>query len=94
MLPPRHPKIYDVTDRAVFVDHSDAPPQPTGRLDLTLFEAKVLRRALKRLRSEVRRDMQRNRDAGWTPEPGRRDVAQMSLDAMTGLLSRLPYPEE
>jgi len=107
MLPPRHPKVYDMTKEPGFLDDSTLAPgrgqndsMPTAHLtpsgvvldNLTEFDVKVLRRSLKRLRFEAKRDNQRNKDSGWKPEPGKHDVMKMTLDAIDNLMARLPFP--
>ena len=86
------------TDNSILDDSNLIPADALGSPDLNLlavtgFEAKVLRRALKRLRYEAGKDHRRNQAAGWTPEPGKHDVILLTLNAIESLLARLPYSE-
>lgn len=62
-------------------------------LEMDLFQTRVVRRALKRLRWEVRKTRERNLRIGWQPEPGRVNAADLQLAAIETLLARLPTEE-
>lgn len=73
----------------------DDPPLalPAATLELDLFQVKVVRRALKRLRYEAERDARRNIASGWQPQPGKHDHNLHTVQAINALLGRLPLPE-
>lgn len=63
------------------------------RLTLDEYERRVVVSGLRRLRNNIRQLQRRDRDAGWTPEPGRRDVQTLRLATVERLLARLSVDE-
>lgn len=94
MIPPtRKPRTFDLTNDSRAVLDGPGPSPHNTLIEVSPFETKVLRRALKRLRYEVAKDMKRNEETGWQPQPGKEDVLKHTMNAIVSLMGRLPFPQ-
>lgn len=59
------------------------------RLTLDEYERRAIVSGLRRLRNNILQLQRRDRDAGWTPEPGRQNVHDLRLATVDRLLARL-----
>ena len=63
-------------------------------LYLSYWDQVTLRRLLWRGRSRALRDIERNKERDWKPEPGCADISAETLKNIDGILARMPNTEE
>lgn len=64
----------------------------TLTLHLSYWDQVTLRRLLFRGKKRCERDLERQEERGWQPEPGKTNVAAVTLRNIDSLLERLPDP--
>ena len=63
------------------------------RLTLDEHERRAIVSGLRRLRNNILQLQRRDREMGWTPEPGRQNVHDLRLATVDRLLARLKANE-
>jgi hypothetical protein len=64
----------------------------TRTLHLSYWDQVVLRRLLFSKQNRCEKEIEKNRERGWEPEPGRIDISSATLKVVNSLLERLPDP--
>lgn len=59
------------------------------QLPLSDIEQRVVRRALNLLRAKSRKQMERDKERGWTPDPDRIDIHAATIETIERLCDRL-----